>query len=62
MSVQNGRLCVRVQDDGAGLAPAAPHSGLANLRTRAKQHGGGLRVDNRTEGGVMLEWTVPLGI
>lgn len=62
VSVDEGRLCIQVLDDGIGLAPTAAHSGLANLRTRAVQHGGDLRIGNRPEGGVEVAWTVPLGI
>ena len=60
LSVTNGWLSVRVFDDGVGMTPTATHSGLANLQARAEQYGGELRVGNRAEGGVSMEWTVPL--
>ena len=62
VAVTEGRLRVEVLDDGVGLVRPAPRSGLANLRARAEQHGGVLDVDNRDEGGLRLEWTIPLAI
>jgi signal transduction histidine kinase len=62
IAVADGRLSVTVLDDGVGLRPSAPHSGLANLRARAVRHSGGLVVSNRQEGGLRLEWSIPLSI
>jgi signal transduction histidine kinase len=62
IGVTDGRLSVTVLDDGVGLQPTDPHSGLANLRARAARHGGGLIVGNRQEGGLRLEWSTPLNI
>ena len=62
VAVAEGRLRVEVLDDGVGLVQPSPHSGLANLRARAEQYGGALDVDNGDEGGLRLEWTIPLAI
>ena len=62
VAVVDGRLEVTVLDDGVGLTPDRPRSGLANLRSRAEQYGGGLAVDNRPEGGLRLAWSIPLTI
>jgi len=62
VEVVHGELAVTVLDDGVGLTPSTPHSGLANLRTRAEQRGGRLALQNRAEGGLRLRWTAPLSI
>jgi signal transduction histidine kinase len=62
IAVADARLHVTVIDDGVGLQPDRPRSGLANLRSRAEQYGGGLAVDNRQEGGLRLAWSIPLTI
>lgn len=62
VSVDDGQLAVQVLDDGIGLNPSAQHSGLANLRFRAHQHGGDLAVANRAEGGLRVQWSIPLTI
>jgi signal transduction histidine kinase len=60
VALGDGRLRVEVFDDGVGIVGPNPRSGLANLRARAEQHGGALDVDSRDEGGLRLEWTIPL--
>jgi len=64
----DGHLSVVVADDGVGVgAPGAvvgvPGSGrgLPNLAARAKTLGGSFSVAQRSEGGTILEWRVPLG-
>ena len=50
---QEGRLCLQVDDDGAGLpaggdmAPAAGGTGFASMRMRARRLGGELQVSAR---------------
>ena len=59
--VLRGRtLQVVVEDDGVGVAPDAPRSGLVNLATRAVELGGDLRLDSGPLAGARLTWTVPV--
>lgn len=51
---------VEVADDGVGVSPGAVHSGLANLRQRAKARGGSLTLQARTPRGTRLVWQAPL--
>ncbi|MFM9373825.1 GAF domain-containing protein [Streptomyces sp. Da 82-17] len=57
-----GVLTVTVSDDGVGIAPDGPRSGLRNLTERAERLGGTLSVLSRPGpgGGTVLEWRVPL--
>ncbi|ANC32347.1 GAF domain-containing sensor histidine kinase [Isoptericola dokdonensis] len=48
-----------VDDDGVGLPPDAPRSGLANLERRAVELGGTFTTRSRTPG-TRLRWAVPL--
>ncbi|MFO1218330.1 MAG: GAF domain-containing protein [Burkholderiaceae bacterium] len=53
-------LAVRIEDDGAGMAPAhdgedASHLGLGIMRQRAAQLGGALAVSSRPGGGTCVE-------
>ncbi|MFJ3714798.1 GAF domain-containing protein [Streptomyces sp. NPDC090057] len=54
-------LRLTVADNGRGIDPAvARRSGLANLRGRAEELGGGFDVTRRDPAGTVLEWTAPL--
>ena len=53
-------LVLVVQDNGSGMAATGRRSGLANLRHRAEELGGHLRLDQPPDGGTRLEWRVPL--
>ncbi|MFI6865552.1 GAF domain-containing protein [Nocardia sp. NPDC050406] len=54
-------ICVEVADDGAGIPETnSRSSGLANLSTRARQHGGEFSVAPRASGGTVAHWSVPL--
>lgn len=61
--VDNGRLTVRVDDDGVGL-PAdwqrPGHFGLRGLRERVTSLGGRFSIDNHTPRGVRLAADIPL--
>ncbi|KRE62934.1 GAF domain-containing sensor histidine kinase [Nostocoides sp. Soil756] len=62
LSVATGdTVTVTVSDDGVGVDPQAPTSGLANLRARAERHGGSLRLEPRSPHGTVLTWTAGLG-
>ncbi|HZE41284.1 MAG TPA: ATP-binding protein [Stackebrandtia sp.] len=53
-------LTIEVVDDGVGIAPAVPHSGLTSLRHRAESHGGTFSITPTSMGGTRLVWRVPL--
>ena len=54
------RLDLTVTDDGIGLGRSPRRSGLANLTRRAERHGGYLDVSNAPEGGLRLQWSIPI--
>jgi signal transduction histidine kinase len=56
------RLEVTVIDNGIGLGGNARRSGLANLNRRAVRHGGYLDVSNAPEGGLRLQWSIPISL
>lgn len=53
-------LSVMVQDDGVGIRGDTVESGLANVRARAADRGGRVRLDPATPRGTCLEWSVPI--
>jgi signal transduction histidine kinase len=54
------RLDVTVIDNGIGLGQSIRRSGLANLNRRAERHGGYLDVSDSPEGGLRLQWSIPI--
>ena len=61
VAVDDGRLTLTVEDDGAGIAPGAERgTGLVDIRERARDLGGDSDVEAREGGGTRLRWTVPL--
>ncbi len=54
-------LTLRVADDGIGIPPDVPRSGLRNLADRAAALGGELTVEPGDGRGTVLVWRVPLG-
>jgi signal transduction histidine kinase len=67
VQVDDGRLRLVVEDDGAGMRPfswgslaAAGHFGLLGMRERAELLGGELRIVARPEGGTRVSLDVPL--
>jgi signal transduction histidine kinase len=54
------RLAITVTDNGIGLRHSTRRSGLANLHRRAHRYGGDFSVGNRPEGGLQLQWSIPL--
>ncbi|MCF6506041.1 GAF domain-containing sensor histidine kinase [Blastococcus sp. MG754426] len=57
----DGRLTLRVTDDGSGVGDATRRSGLAGLRRRADGHGGAFHICPAHPRGTRLTWSVPLG-
>lgn len=60
VQADNERLALTVIDNGIGLGQGTRRSGLANLNRRAERHGGHLDVGNSPEGGLRLQWSIPL--
>jgi signal transduction histidine kinase len=56
---RDGRVEVRVADDGRGGAAAAPGSGLAGLSDRVQALGGALALDSPAGRGTVVEALVP---
>ena len=54
------RLDLTVIDNGIGLGQNTRRSGLANLNRRAERHGGFLDVGDSPEGGLRLQWSIPI--
>jgi signal transduction histidine kinase len=53
-------VVVEVVDNGTGIDPTAPRSGLRNLEERARRRGGGVTVVGVADGGTRLRWHAPL--
>ncbi len=65
MAVADGRVILRIEDDGRGLAvlesPAGvPHYGLRSMRERAATIGAQLDVARGPRGGTLVTLVVPL--
>ncbi|MBL0748364.1 GAF domain-containing sensor histidine kinase [Nocardioides baculatus] len=52
-------VSLTVADDGQGMDPAAPQSGLDNMRKRAVKHGGEVTVASAPGSGTTVTWSVP---
>jgi signal transduction histidine kinase len=53
-------LSIEVVDNGRGICSDITRSGLANLRKRAEDSGGGFTIENCVGGGTVLRWWAPL--
>lgn len=60
VSVANGRVSVRVADDGSGGADLAGGSGLRGLADRVEALGGRLRIDSPRGAGTRLDAELPI--
>jgi signal transduction histidine kinase len=56
----DGRLVLRVVDNGKGLPAERHESGLRNVRRRATDHGGTVHMLPEEPNGTRVEWVVPL--
>jgi two-component system, NarL family, sensor histidine kinase DevS len=54
------QLDLTVIDNGIGLSGTTRRSGLANLNRRAERRGGYLHVGDSPEGGLRLQWSIPI--
>jgi signal transduction histidine kinase len=60
--VGDGRLALRVADDGAGYRPTRGQhsSGLGNMQVRAESLGGVFSIEALPDRGTLITWIVPL--
>jgi signal transduction histidine kinase len=56
------RLELTVIDNGIGLGESTRRSGLANLNRRAERRGGYLDVGSSPDGGLRLQWSIPIDL
>jgi signal transduction histidine kinase len=61
LTAQDGEVILSVADDGVGIStsPTAGH-GLENMRSRACDLGGELKLTRRRPSGTLLTWRVPM--
>lgn len=59
LSIDAGVVTLRVEDDGSGIPPDVPLSGLANMAERAQLLGGTCTIAPRAGGGTRIEWAAP---
>jgi len=59
VNVTGLHVVLTVADDGKGFVPAAPESGLRNMRERAEALSGTCTVESAPGQGTVLTWTVP---
>jgi signal transduction histidine kinase len=55
------QVVLTVGDDGCGMAPDVPQSGLRNIRERAEDLEGSCTVESAPGEGTVITWTVPTG-
>lgn len=60
IEVEDGRISVRITDDGDGFSPGGRRSGLANLLARAERWQGTSTISERPSGGTEMIWTALL--
>ena len=60
VSVDDGVVCILIQDNGAGFRMPSPGNGLTNMQHRATSLGGTFEVSSSTETGTSLTWSVPV--
>ena len=60
VDVHDGRLTIRVHDDGVGYRSDGVQSGLDNMRVRSERLSGTFQVSGVPGGGSQLTWSVPL--
>jgi signal transduction histidine kinase len=58
--VTGSKVTLLVTDNGSGLPTERRESGLRNVRRRAAEHGGTVRLLEEEPHGTRLEWSVPL--
>lgn len=61
LDVDADELVLEVADDGVGCGEEVHESGLRNLRRRATERRGAMRLRTASGGGTVLDWRVPVG-
>jgi signal transduction histidine kinase len=61
VEVTADQLVLRVTDNGKGIPSERRESGLRNVRRRAADRGGAMRLSREEPHGTRLEWSAPLG-
>ena len=59
VSVADGRVVLRVRDDGEGIPEGVHRSGLRNIASRAEELNGSVRIDSAPGEGTEVRWSVP---
>ncbi len=62
VEVTGDRILLSVTDNGKGIPGDRQESGLRNVRRRAADHGGAVRLLREEPHGTRLEWSVPLTV
>ncbi|MET4144789.1 GAF domain-containing protein [Arthrobacter sp. UYCo732] len=60
VSLEDGCVCVLIQDDGAGFTVPPPGNGLSNMEHRARTLGGTFEVSSSPKTGTALSWRAPV--
>jgi two-component system sensor histidine kinase DevS len=60
VSVDNGSVCILIQDNGTGFSMPSLGNGLANMLHRATLLGGSFDISSSPETGTALTWTAPV--
>lgn len=59
-SVDNGSVCIQIQDNGTGFSAPSLGNGLRNMQHRATSLGGAFDVVTSPDTGTTLTWTAPV--
>jgi two-component system sensor histidine kinase DevS len=60
IAVCEGRLTVRIKDDGGGFSIPGAGNGLSNMEHRARALGGNFEIHSSPGQGTEVEWTAPV--
>jgi signal transduction histidine kinase len=60
VTVSDDRVVLSATDNGKGIPAERRESGLRNVRRRAADHGGTVRLLGEEPHGTRLEWSAPL--